>query len=163
MGFFSWKTQDTNKSIANIHSGYSPFLVCMHDDKGNIYTEPAYDGYGVFGNKDFYELLAEMNGLLTRIEGIELAHSGKPYLSPNLTEAITWEWIDEAPSNCEHQGFFYDQDLEEGPYDDGDEWGDWEEIDEEEEEDIDDPAMDAFRDEERNFIDDEREREREDN
>lgn len=62
MGFFSWKTNDTNKSIANIHSLKSSFKVYMKDDKGNVWEEENYDGYGIFGGKDFYELLAEMNG-----------------------------------------------------------------------------------------------------
>jgi hypothetical protein len=49
MGFFSWKTQDTNRSIANKWSNYSTFKVDMIDDKGNVWTENHYDGYGVFG------------------------------------------------------------------------------------------------------------------
>jgi len=34
----------------------------MFDDKGNRWEEKKYDGYGVFGGKDFYDLVAEMNG-----------------------------------------------------------------------------------------------------
>ncbi len=157
MGFYSFITQDTQKSIANVHSGYPTFLVCMHDNKQNIWTEQVYDGYGIFGGKDYYELLAEMNGLKTREEGLNLAHSGKPYLSPNLTEAVDWEWINEAPVGCKYQGFFYDDDMEEGGIDPNDNWGDWEDVDHEE---LDDPSQDHFRDEERNFIDRERENER---
>ena len=162
MGFFSWKTQDTQKSIANVHSGYPTFIVCMHDNKQNVWTEVAYDGYGVFGGKDYYELLAEMNGLKTREEGVDLAFSKKPYLSPNLTEAIDWEWINEIPVSCKHQGFFYDDDMQEGAYypeqaDSDEDWEDWEDVDIV---DDDDPAFDHLRDEERNFIDQEREKER---
>ena len=61
MGFFSWKTQDTNKSIANVHSGRSVVRVTMTDNKGNKWVEDSYEGYGVFGGKDYYQLLAEMN------------------------------------------------------------------------------------------------------
>jgi len=61
MGFFSWKTNDTDKSIANVHSGMEAFEVTMQDDKGNKWIEPEYDGYGNFGGKDYYQLLAEMN------------------------------------------------------------------------------------------------------
>jgi hypothetical protein len=129
----------------------------MHDNKQNIWTEQVYDGYGIFGGKDYYELLAEMNGLKTREEGIDLAHSGKPYLSPNLTEAVDWEWINEAPVGCKYQGFFYDDDMEEGGIDPNDNWRDWEDVDHEE---LDDPSQDHLRDEERNFIDRERENER---
>jgi hypothetical protein len=109
MGFFSFKTQDTDRSISNIHSSRDSFFVAMHDNAGNIWTERFYDGYGVFGGKDYYELLAEMNGLTTREEGIHLAYSGKDYLSPNLTERLDWEWVSEAPESCRDQGFFYDE------------------------------------------------------
>lgn len=108
MGFFSWKTQDTNRSISNMHSTRSAFTVVMHDNKGNTWTETSYDGYGEFGGKDYYELLAEMNGLTTRKEGIDLAYSGKPCLHPNLTESKMWGWINEKPEDCEYQGYFYD-------------------------------------------------------
>ena len=107
MGFFSWKTQDTHKSIANIYSTRKTFPVTMTDNEGNHWTEKYYEGYGVFGGKDFYELLAEMNGLKTRTEGIELAFSDKPFISPNLTESENWKWINKEPENCEAQGFFY--------------------------------------------------------
>lgn len=58
MGQFSWKLQDTGERIVNGR----PMHVVMCDDKGNKYVEECYEGYGVFGGKDFYELLAEMNG-----------------------------------------------------------------------------------------------------
>jgi hypothetical protein len=61
MGFFSWKTQDTNKSIANTFSCKPTFKVVMKDNKGNEWVEEDYEGYGVFGGKDYYQLLAEMN------------------------------------------------------------------------------------------------------
>ena len=61
MGFFSWKTQDTNRSIANLFSERKTFEVTMTDDKGNRYTEKNYEGYGVFNGKDFFNLIAEMN------------------------------------------------------------------------------------------------------
>lgn len=116
MGFFSWKTQDTNKSIANIYSTKKTFPVIMLDNKGNKWYEKNYEGYGEFGGKDFYELLAEMNGLKTRDEGINLAHSGKPFISPNLVESKHWEWENKSPQDCPEQGYFYCAD--ENGYDD---------------------------------------------
>lgn len=107
MGFFSWKTQDTNKSIANQHSIRPTFRVVMHDNKGNKWIEDNYEGYGEFGGKDFYELLAEMNGKTSRDEGIDLAFSDQAYRSPNLTETEDWKWRDKEPENCKYQGFFY--------------------------------------------------------
>ena len=121
MGFFSWNTQDTNKSIANKHSSRKTFTVTMLDDKGNRWTETEYSGYGVFGGKDFYTLLAEMNGHdwdkendpdmeedRLRSLGIEIAFSNKPYKSPNLVKNIDkWKYIDQPPRDCEFQGYFY--------------------------------------------------------
>jgi hypothetical protein len=109
MGFFSWHTQDTGRSISNTHSRYKPFTVYMLDNQGNSWEENNYDGYGVFGGKDFYELLAEMNGLESdRQNGIDLAFSNKSYISPNLVERKSnWEYTTEEPEHCSDQGFFY--------------------------------------------------------
>ena len=128
MGFFSWKTQDTDKSICNEHSNRKTFRVEMMDNKGNVWTEDNYDGYGRFGDKDFYELLAEMNGFESdktgdeytdeaRGFGISLAfskdnHSGiatEGVYYPNLVEkANGWVYEMGGPDNCEFQGYFYD-------------------------------------------------------
>ena len=119
MGFFSWITQDTQKSIANSYSGRKFFPVTMTDNKGNKWYEPKYEGYGVFGGKDFYELTAEMNGQTTRDEGIKLFFGGPggrasnpAPLSPNLNE-FPLLWKNEAPKDCPHQGFFYEDEDEE--------------------------------------------------
>lgn len=69
MGFFSWITQDTKKSIANIHSERETFTVYLKDNKGNYWKEDAYQGYGVFNGKDFYQLLAEMNSDKCELSG----------------------------------------------------------------------------------------------
>ena len=61
MGFFSWITQDTNRSIPSSYSCRDTFPVYMTDSDGNVYAEEAYEGYGVFGGKDYYQLVAEMN------------------------------------------------------------------------------------------------------
>jgi len=62
MGFFSFLTSDTNKSVANHFSTRSTFPVHMITEDGQIFTENDYEGYGVFGGKDLYVLTAEMNG-----------------------------------------------------------------------------------------------------
>jgi len=107
MGFFSWMTQDTNQSIPSSYSSRNTFPVMMTDDKGNKWIEDDYKGYGEFGGKDYYELLAEMNGKKTREQGIDIAFSGLPHKSPNLTESMSWEWQNEAPESCPDQGYFY--------------------------------------------------------
>ena len=135
MGFFSWKTMDTDESIANQYSNRKTFRVQMIDNKGNVFTEDDYEGYGRFGGKDFYELLAEMNGFESEVYeigteqytdeargfGISLAFkdngSGiatKGVLYPNLIEqADGWFYNESGPDNCEFQGYFYDdEDLD---------------------------------------------------
>jgi hypothetical protein len=129
MGFFSWNTMDTDKSIANEHSNRKTFRVQMMDNKGNVWTEDNYEGYGRFGGKDYYELLAEMNGFTSdktgdeytdeaRGEGITLAFSknngsgvgteGVYY--PNLVEqAKGWVYEMSGPDSCDYQGYFYDE------------------------------------------------------
>ena len=109
MGFFSWITQDTKRSISNRYSSRPPFPVTMTDNRGNRWHETGYDGYGVFGGKPYYELLAEMNGLPPDFDtGVDLAYSTQPHITPNLTEDPEWAWRDEAPESCPGQGVFYD-------------------------------------------------------
>ena len=132
MGFFSWNTQDTDRSIANEHSNRKTFRVQMMDNKGNVWTEDNYDGYGRFGGKDYYELLAEMNGFTSdktdeaytdeaRGFGITLAFDGNGsgvgtpgVYYPNLVEqAKGWVYEMAGPDSCDFQGYFYDdEDLD---------------------------------------------------
>ena len=132
MGFFSWRTMDTDKSISNSYSNRGTFKVDMLDDKGNVWTESSYEGYGVFGGKDYYELLAEMNGVTLdlegeeytdymRGEGISLAFKdngsgdhtfGVKY--PNLVEeAKGWIYNHYGPDSCADQGYFYNDETDE--------------------------------------------------
>jgi hypothetical protein len=85
-GQFSWFTQDTNQQIGSEDENTLPF-VYMHDNKGNKWLEKNYEGYGEFGGKDYYELLAQMNNVenADRSDGIDLAFSGKKVLFPALT------------------------------------------------------------------------------
>jgi hypothetical protein len=99
----------------------------MIDNKGNVFTENDYEGYGVFGGKDYYELLAEMNGFTSdktgdeytdeaRGFGIDIAFkdngSGvatKGVYYPNLVEqANGWVYEMGGPDSCDFQGYFYD-------------------------------------------------------
>jgi hypothetical protein len=138
MGFFSWNTQDTDKSIANQYSNRKTFRVQMIDNKSNVWTEDSYEGYGNFGGKDFYELLAEMNGFVSqkgltyevdgeaytdeaRGFGINLAFKGngsgvgtEGVYYPNLIElADGWIYEMAGPDSCDFQGFFYDDENDE--------------------------------------------------
>lgn len=116
MGQWSYFTQDTHRRIVN----GQPMHVVMCDDKGNKYVEECYEGYGVFGGKDYFELLAEMNGATLeqfggnheelRYEGIRMAFDGDPsgmnpnVKHPSLTEEGVY-WNGKAPEPDPNQGF----------------------------------------------------------
>jgi hypothetical protein len=71
-GQFSWMTQDTGQQIGSQDANKIP--VYMFDNKGKYWFERDYEGYGVFGGKDYYELLDQMNGGSgNRSKGIDLA------------------------------------------------------------------------------------------
>lgn len=63
MGQFSWKTQDTNEPIFCDWDRYGDRqTIYMIDPRdGTQYKEDSYKGYGIFGGRDFYELLADIN------------------------------------------------------------------------------------------------------
>ena len=63
MGFFSFKTSDTQKSIPNACSNKGTFEVHLITEDGQVFTEKEYEGYGVFGGRDIYTLIGEMNGV----------------------------------------------------------------------------------------------------
>lgn len=112
MGQFSWITQDTKESIRNNGIIKKKKKAFMYDNKGNVWKEKDYEGYGEFGGKDFYELVAEMNGYEDlidneekRMKGIDIVFGEDTYISPNLTRDKGWSWIDEAPEDCPNQGW----------------------------------------------------------
>lgn len=123
MGCFSWFTQD--KSHKRIVIGESTKPIFMIGKVGNemrtyMQREP-YGGYGVFGGKDYYELMAEMNGKTLadfdgdadklRSEGIRMAFDGDPYgyskkwKHPTLTLVEGDYHNGEAPESDPDQGF----------------------------------------------------------
>lgn len=114
MGMFSWFTQDTNHRIVNGEE----HTVYMTDNKGKSYKEVCYEGYGVFGGKDYYELLAEMNGYESdRQIGIDLAFAdgydngyNPNVLHPSLTELKPQYMNGVPPESDPDQGFpLYDE------------------------------------------------------
>ena len=133
MGFFSWKTSDTDRSIANQYSNRSTFTVHMITEDGQVFTEHDYEGYGEFGGKDFYELVAELNGVTEgtaqekRLKAIEICFKDNPsgdyngkFKYPKLVEVLpskeNWlkRWNDiPYPETCEYQGYFYMEEEEE--------------------------------------------------
>ena len=110
MGFFSFITNDTKRSIPNMYSDRPSFTVYLIDNKGNIWEENKYPGYGRFMGKDFYELVAEMNGKKTSEEGFDIHFYENESIAiyPNLVEDKNRKWTNEKPMDCEFQGFFYE-------------------------------------------------------
>jgi hypothetical protein len=132
MGFFSWNTCDGGNSIANRYSTRETHPVWMIAPDGRAYYEPDYEGYGQFGGKDFYELLAEINGFGSdRNVGIDLAFRENPngddtpgVKYPKFVEELEKDHIAQYnslpnPESCEAQGYFYGDELEE---DEEEEW-----------------------------------------
>ena len=116
MGFFSWKTSDTKRSIPNIYSEKRTFDVTMLLPDGRKFTEHNYEGYGVFGGKDFYIALAEINNAPKELKddekrnwGIKLSFSGNHHMQPRLVQNSDLNYDDVEDSEpCEHQGYFYE-------------------------------------------------------
>ena len=107
MGFFSWKCSDSGNSIYNkwCSEPHQRFTVYMKDNYGKVWVEKDYKGYGEFGGKDFYELLAEMNGRSGRDMGINIWFGSKEFVSPKLFQYENSEWGDyEKPQDHDGQG-----------------------------------------------------------
>lgn len=78
MGFFSWKTSDTQEAIRHIHSG-DCCTVYLLQPNGKPIKEAMYEGYGEFGGVDAYTWLAKMNlsqESLARFDDDELRTAG---------------------------------------------------------------------------------------
>ena len=122
MGFFSWKTSDTNKSISNVYSSrgsFRVFVLIPQEFGGGFIVEDSYEGYGRFGGEDIYALVAKWNcpekccGDVEkdRIVGIDIACYDEDNAALKYPIKITeklMRYEDASPSNgCEDQGFFY--------------------------------------------------------
>ena len=107
MGQFSWFTQDTHHRIVNGEK----HIVYLVDDKGNKWKENCYEGYGVFGGKDFYELLAEMNGYSYKEcgdnSGSITCPDGHKVISDRVTEEFRSIGIDLAFGRDEEGNYAY--------------------------------------------------------
>lgn len=111
MGYFSWKTSDTEESIFNVFSNHfdgRPVYLLQPNGQPAI-KESGYEGMGNFGGRDAYELLAEWNGLGSdRGKGFKLSISGDPIKYPlkfSFNPDAVYEDLP-AAKNCERQGHF---------------------------------------------------------
>lgn len=118
MGFYSFKTLD-GESIRNAFSSKGAFKVFMIDNKNKVYPEFAYQGYGVFGGKDFFVLVYEMNTRkkidsdnkkefeMAKEKGTKIFYSDdKNAIFPIFSKKVV-KWKNEKPEPCEKQGYYY--------------------------------------------------------
>ena len=123
MGCFSWFTQDKSHKRIVIGKVKEPiYMIGEVNGQRITHTESAYyDGYGVFGGKDYYEFMAEMNGKTVadfdgdreklRYAGIEMAFDDDPlgysakWKHPTLTLVEGDYHNGEAPECDPDQGF----------------------------------------------------------
>jgi hypothetical protein len=119
MGHFSWIAQDTKSPVyidGYQKPGYAQRTYYLWDNKGNSWKEASYEGYGMFGNKDYYILLAEMNRTYgedvtedkKRNDGIDISFRSKSAstLFPNITETSVWKWRNKEPVMHYNQGCY---------------------------------------------------------
>ena len=114
MGMFSWHTTDDRTVIWIDGFRNKTKTVYMIDNKGNEWVEKNYKGYGRFGGKDYYELVAEMNEVATgdlekdRLIGIELELNEDNHpdsIFPNLVRKPNKKWRNVKPMTHDGQGF----------------------------------------------------------
>ena len=118
MGFFSWKTADTNESILNRFAcedhGIPVKTVYLLQPNGlPPIEETSYEGYGVFGEIDAYSWLASMKGLGDdRMDGIDLAFDNPDQiefpLKFSFNKNAKYEELP-ASEDCPYQGYFIDE------------------------------------------------------
>lgn len=135
-GQFSWMTMDTDRQIGSEKE--NTITVYMHDNEGNTWKEKNYEGYGVFGGMDYYELVATMNGYTQedakkkdglRDIGIDVAFgkkkskTSKKPLFPALTERPkigSWHNFTEEPESDPNQSWYVEPEYDDEDYDEDD-------------------------------------------
>lgn len=145
MGFYSWRTVSIGVSISNKYSERGALPVALLIPKefgGGAIIETDYIGYGVFGGRDAYALLAEWNQLPNftgndskdRVIGINYWFDYKkgkcpePKYTLKFVELLIfnkngckYEDFDVYSKVCPSQGFFYEKETDEDFFDfDGD-------------------------------------------
>ena len=107
-GQFSWMTQDTDQQIGSEDENTIP--VYMFDNTGKYWFEPSYEGYGVFGGMDYYELLDQMNGGIgDRSEGVRKA------FDPTLEGKLLFPALVTSPSNFNYKTHDFTKEAESDP------------------------------------------------
>jgi len=115
MGFFSFKTSDTDETIWNRHSRHGATPVKMLLPDGHEVIEENYEGYGDFGGLDFYAEVDRANGGDgDRMRGIHLMDVNHNDTAPAGVKAprfvcvdnpAKWDEVPDSPC-CPTQGYF---------------------------------------------------------
>lgn len=96
MGQFSWFTQDVHKQIKD-NKKADVYMVDPRD--GTAYKETCYEGYGIFGGRDFYELLADINKDIIFWKN----NHQKDYDNDNLKEIFSKDFKDLTDDELTHK------------------------------------------------------------
>jgi hypothetical protein len=123
MGVFSWITSDTHDSIpaSGNPAGRETFEVFVLQPGGRpTLRETDYNGYGDFGGRDVYALVAEWHGeeltgddSVDRDAGIDISFDSARCKFPIKIVrdgSLKYEEV-EASESCEFQGYFYDDEI----------------------------------------------------
>lgn len=121
MGFFSFKTSDTNESIINVHArGDSKTIYMLQPNNQPHIVEFGYQGYGIFGGVDVFIWLIEQNAHLIGFDlkklsddnirdmGVELWHEQRNRIKFPLKFSFDPGAVYEnlpAAKDCPYQGF----------------------------------------------------------
>lgn len=79
MGFYSWKTADSNKTIWNRFTEFCKPVYLLQPNGKQPISEPSYEGYGRFGGKSALVWLAEQNlpsFVVEKMDEEQLHHMG---------------------------------------------------------------------------------------
>ena len=130
MGFFSWKTCDTERSVPNVYASGSDlgesrqaFTIYLLSPDGNHIQEDAYEGYGVIGGVDVFVWWGKQNhpeeceGLtddeirvkvfsFERSNGTNGGVTNCKFPIKIAEHPVDYDSVGES-ENCEFQGYFY--------------------------------------------------------
>lgn len=150
MGFFSWLTCDTNESISNRYSVRGPltaYVLIPKEFGGGFLKEENYEGYGVFGGRNIFALIAEWNkpdactgdDEVDRMLGIDIYHDQNNPIKYGIkisSKPMEYEYA-ELSERCPDQGYFYcDEDEEDDWYNEDDEDDDYDDEDDDYDDEI---------------------------
>lgn len=112
--YFSFITGDTNESVPVLNSG-TGFISYLVTRKGVAYRQIVYMGNGVFGGKNIYKLIAELNSItvkevkeLLNFYNDNFEHMAEAYELPKILRNPKAEWENcKYPRYCPNRGFNY--------------------------------------------------------